>query len=76
MRVDKALFGYNADQVHRYVSSLEAELKLLEERQQEESAAYERTEAELLNEIATLEQGLTELERMEAGLKQWIQRNE
>ncbi|MEC0208086.1 hypothetical protein P4H70_03915 [Paenibacillus ehimensis] len=75
MRADKALFGYNADQVHRYVSSLEAELNLLEERRQAESAAYERTEAELLDEIAALEQGLSELEHMEASLEQWIQRN-
>lgn len=72
---EKTLFGYNPRKVERYFLALEAEEVLLDEQLREGETTFKQKEAELLSELTALQQKIDELDRLESGLKQWIQRN-
>ncbi|WP_028551440.1 hypothetical protein [Paenibacillus sp. UNC451MF] len=72
---EKSLLGYNPRKVERYFSALEAKEALLDEQLREEEAMYKQKEAELLGELTALRHKIDELDQLETGLKQWIQRN-
>ncbi|WP_282939557.1 hypothetical protein [Paenibacillus sp. RC67] len=72
---EKSLLGYDPRKVERYFSTLEAEEVQLDEQLREGETTYKQKEAELLSELAALKHKIDELDRLELGLKQWIQRN-
>ncbi|MCS7462980.1 hypothetical protein N0M98_22905 [Paenibacillus doosanensis] len=76
MRERKALLGYNAKKVRRYVSLLETEMLLLNQQQQEGKESFQLAQAELLSEIEDLRKNLAELDQLETSLKRWITQNE
>jgi hypothetical protein len=72
----KAILGYDLEKADQYFTLLETELVTLDRQREVMDQSFELEEAELLAEIGAHKQKVSELERIETSLKQWIQRNQ
>jgi phytoene/squalene synthetase len=76
VREKRSLIGYDADKVHAHFNLLQMEIRALERQRRKEHEAFMMETAELTQEIENLKEKVHELDQMEKGLKQWIQRNQ
>jgi cell division septum initiation protein DivIVA len=76
VREKRSLIGYDADKVQAHFNLLQMEIRAFERQRREEHQSYMTETAELAKEIEKLKEKVHELDEMEKGLKQWIQRNQ
>jgi cell division septum initiation protein DivIVA len=76
VREKRSLIGYDADKVQAHFNLLQMEIKALEKQRRQEHQIYMAETAELSQEIEKMKEKVHELDQMEKGLKQWIQRNQ
>jgi hypothetical protein len=69
------LFGYDSRKVDLYMKRLDREASFLEQTQKERSEMYTSRLTALQQQLGEAERKLSEMEKIEANLKQWIQRN-
>lgn len=68
-------FGHNARKANLYMKRSYREASFLERRQKEQSEAHGSMISDLQRQFEEAERKLSEMEKLETNLKQWIQKN-
>ncbi|MFK7695250.1 hypothetical protein [Paenibacillus sp. HJGM_3] len=76
MKGRKGWLGYTPASVERYISVLETERLLLEERNETKRQEYEAALLPSRRAVERSRQELRQLEQLEARLTEWVSRNE
>lgn len=72
---DTVWLGYHPERVAAYLARLEKEESWMENQREKERELFLTEQSELLRKIAEIQEELKEAERLESGLKQWMQIN-